>query len=36
MRIHFFTAPLVIMDFSVSVFTGDGIPLISHRSSILL
>ena len=36
MRIHFFTAPLVIMDFSVSVFTGVGISLISHRSSILL
>ena len=26
MRIYFFTAPLVIMDFSVSLFTGDGIP----------
>ena len=26
MKIHFFTAPLVIMDFSVSIFTGVGIP----------
>ena len=33
MNPHFFTAPLVIMDFILSVFTGDGIPLISDRSS---